>query len=127
MIHEGDDVLRHQAVAVDLRIARGAAVTAAVHGDDLVLLGKLRYLAAEIFGVAETAMEEDERRAITPYRVINLYAVHRCFAALAGRRQGLGCRQGLPQLLRPQRHDGEEKRCDDEGEGLKKSAHDASP
>ena len=63
-VHQRDDVVGHQIVAVGPRVAGAAAVAAAVHQNDGMMRRHGRDLIAPIVGVREAAVQENHRRPL---------------------------------------------------------------
>jgi hypothetical protein len=61
MIHQSDDVIGHQIIAVGARIARAPAVPAAIHQDHGVKCSDGRHLLAPIISVGQAAVQKDHR------------------------------------------------------------------
>ena len=83
-VHQRHDVVGHQIVAVRPRVARRAAVAAAVHQDHGVARRDRGNLIAPIVAVGETAVQENDRRAAAIDRVVDLDAVGLGLAAAVG-------------------------------------------
>jgi hypothetical protein len=60
-IHQRHDIVGHQIIAVRARIARAAAVAAAVHQDHGMMRRHGRDLVAPVVGVGKAAMQENHR------------------------------------------------------------------
>src|SRR5580704_6190588 len=121
-IHERDDIVGHEVIAVRARIASAAAVTATVHQDHGMMRRDGWNLVAPIVGIGEAAVQENHRRTLAVNRVVDLDAIGFGFAATVRGDRRRGRRQVLPSLSgeRRQRYAGEEG---SEGE----LAHGASP
>jgi hypothetical protein len=88
MIHQGEHVGGHQVVTVGLFVAARAAVAAAVHDDDPVMLLQCANLMAPIIGIGEPAMNQQHGLAPAEAGVPDLDAVDRRKAALGSAREG---------------------------------------
>src|SRR5262245_21926398 len=86
-IHQCNDVLRHQVIAVWPGVAGAAAMAAAVHDDDAVLRLERLDLLAPVIRIGEPAMQQDDRPALAKAGVPDLDPVDRGEAALRRRRQ----------------------------------------
>ena len=98
-VHQAEHVRGHQVVAEGLVVARAAAVAAAVHHDDAVVLGQHRHLVAPVVGVGQPAMQQDDRRAAAELAYQIADAVDRRVAALRRRRQRRRRRKRQPRRI----------------------------
>ncbi len=97
MIEQRDDIIGHQVISERLRVARAAAMAAAVDEDDAMPARDLGHLQTEIIGVGKPAMEKDHRASFAEFDVIEADAVHlRSRAAPRNRRRSR--RQAFPPL-----------------------------
>ncbi len=88
VVEQPDHVVRHQIVAERLRTAGRAAVPPAIHDDDAIMRGDERtHLIAPIIRIAETAMHEQHRLALSELRIPDTNSVYRRGAAGVGFRQ----------------------------------------
>jgi hypothetical protein len=69
-VHQRDDVVGHQIVAVGLRIAGATAMAAAVHQNDGMMRRYGRNLAAPIVGIRQAAVQEDHWRGLAVDRIV---------------------------------------------------------
>ena len=96
MVHQRNNVVSHQIVAVGACVTGAAAMAAAVHQNDGVVPRDDRYLLAPIVGVGEPAVEEDHRRAVAVDRVVDVDAIGMRLTASAGGERRRRRRQRLP-------------------------------
>ncbi len=117
-VHQRNDVVRHQIVSVRPCVARRAAVAAAVHQDHGVARRDRGNLIAPVVAVGETAVQENDGRALAIDRVVDPDPVGVRHAAAVGCDRRRRRRQGSPPL---ERADGQGDQSEEGGEG--KTAH----
>jgi hypothetical protein len=96
IVHEPDDVRRHEVVAIGLAVAGTASVAAAVHDHHFVVLLQHRNLLAPVVAVRKAAMEQDYGLSVAEDCVPDPDAIHRRIATAECCRQSRGRRQGQP-------------------------------
>ena len=102
-VQQAGHVVGHQVVAVGTRVARAAAVAAAVHQDDGMARHQRPDLVPPIVRVGQAAMQQHHRRSPADRGIVQADAVDLGVSGMLRRHRGRRGRQCLPQRIGPRR------------------------